>query len=112
MSHAMSYVFVYITTADETEARTIARALLERRLAAGVNLIPRMTAMYWWHGEIRSGSEVVLIAKTRETLVEALTEAVLGLHSYECPCVVTLPLTTGQPAYLQWIADETAGARP
>jgi periplasmic divalent cation tolerance protein len=108
----MSYVFVYITAPDETEARTIARVLLERRLAAGINIFPHMTAMYWWNGEIRSGPEVVLIAKTREALVEALTETVLDLHSYECPCVVTLPVATGQPAYLQWIADETAGARP
>ena len=99
--------FVYITVADMHEAKKIGRILLEKRLAACINLLDGMESMYWWEGAIEESREVVLIAKTTQRLVSALIAAVKENHSYECPCIVTLPIETGNPAFLKWISDET-----
>lgn len=104
----MTNCLVYMTAGSAEEARAIGRALVEARLAACINIIDGMTSLYWWEGEIETGSETVLIAKTRVTLVAALTEKVKALHSYNCPCVVSLPIAGGNPAFLDWIEAETA----
>lgn len=103
----MSFEFVYITAASPEEARKIGRALVEERLAACVNIIDSMTSLYWWEGKIDEGRETVLIAKTREDLVAAVSDRVKALHSYSCPCVVSLPITQGNPDFLAWIERET-----
>lgn len=108
----MDFVFVYMTAAAEDEGQRIARALVGERLAACANVIPGMTAVYWWQGKMEEGRECVVVAKTRRTLVEALTRRVRELHSYSCPCVVVLPIVDGNPAYLAWIGTETAEAPP
>ena len=98
---------VYITASSPAEAEKIGRALVGERLAACVNLIEGMRSLYWWEGTVQEGREVVLIAKTTATRVSALIERVKVLHSYTCPCVVTLPLLEGNPDYLAWIEKET-----
>jgi len=103
--------FVYITVADMQEAKKIGRILVEKRLAACVNLLDAMQSMYWWEGTIQESREAVVIAKTTRRLVSALTAAVKENHSYECPCIVSLPIEAGNPAFLKWISDET-GASP
>ncbi len=103
----MNACFVYVTCGDKDEAQSIAAALVTERLAACANLIPGMTSVYRWQGKIEQGEEIVLILKTRESLVEKLTERVQALHSYDCPCVVALPIAGGNPAFLDWIAAET-----
>ena len=103
----MSVCFVYVTAADSAEARKIGRALVEQKLAACANVLHGMTAIYRWEGEVRDGQEAVLIAKTREDLVPALTEKVRALHSYDCPCVAALPLVGGSRDFLDWIAAQT-----
>ena len=99
---------VYMTATDEDEAGRIGRALVAERLAACVNVIPGMRSFYSWQGEVRDDREVVVIAKTRETLLDALVARVKELHSYECPCVVALPIVAGNPDFLDWIEAETA----
>ncbi len=99
---------VYMTAADEDEAGRIGRALVEERLAACVNVIPGMRSYYRWQGEVQDDSEVVMIAKTREALLDALVARVKELHSYDCPCVVALPIAAGNPDFLAWIEAETA----
>jgi periplasmic divalent cation tolerance protein len=99
--------FVYITVADMNEAKKIGRMLVEKRLAACVNLLDGMQSMYWWEGTVQESREAVLIAKTTTRLVSALTAAVKENHSYECPCIVSLPIEAGNPAFLKWISDET-----
>jgi periplasmic divalent cation tolerance protein len=99
--------FVYITTADSHEAGRIGRMLVERRLAACVNILKEMESLYWWEGEVQESQEAVLIAKTTAPLVPDLTKAVMEAHSYQCPCVVSLPIESGNPAFLKWIGDET-----
>jgi periplasmic divalent cation tolerance protein len=103
----MDRCFVYITTANAEEARRIGRALVQGRLAACANVHDRIASIYWWEGAVQEDEEAVLIAKTREDLVPALTEKVKALHSYDCPCVVAWPLTAGNAAFLDWIAGET-----
>lgn len=103
----MNLNFVYITCADRAEADKIGRALVEARLAACINIIDGMNSIYWWEGKIGEGKETVLIAKTKEALVSKLIEKVKSLHSYSCPCIVTLPIADGNPDFLEWIEKET-----
>jgi periplasmic divalent cation tolerance protein len=104
-------LFVYVTYASDEEAKTIGRALVEARLAACVNILPGTTSLYWWQGRIEEGRETVLIAKTRDALLPALTATVKSLHSYTCPCVVAWPVQAGNADYVRWIEAETEGAR-
>ena len=108
----MSETLVYITAGSVEEARAIGASLVERRLAACVNILPGMLSQYRWEGSVQTDEEAVLIAKTRSELVEAMTGHVREIHSYDCPCVVALPIEGGNPEFLQWIADETAGPEP
>jgi periplasmic divalent cation tolerance protein len=99
--------FIYITCADGAEAEKIARALVSERLAACANILPGVRSVYRWKGKIEEAAEVAIIAKTRAGLVDALTERVKALHSYEVPCVVALPITGGNRDFLGWIEEET-----
>lgn len=103
----MSAALVYITCADKSEAERVGQALVEAHLAACVNIIDGMQSMFWWQGKAEKDQETVLLAKTRTALVGALTEKVRSVHSYDCPCVVALPIIDGNPEFLQWIHDET-----
>ena len=102
----MKSFFVYMTAADISEARKIGRHLVKGRLAACVNILDHMNSMYIWKGEFQDDHEAVIIAKTTQDRVAALIEEVRKLHSYECPCIVTLPIQDGNPEFLQWIADQ------
>lgn len=103
--------FIYITTSSLEEARTIGNELVSRRLAAGVNIIDSINSIYWWDGKIQDGKEAILIAKTKEDLVPELIEKVKSMHSYTCPCIVSLPILDGNRMFLDWVTDETkAGA--
>jgi periplasmic divalent cation tolerance protein len=95
--------FVYITAGDKVEARQIGTALVESRLAACVNIIDQMTSLYRWEGKIQEDQEVILIAKTTQKNVPALKEKVKEMHSYDCPCIVCLPVAEGYEPFLEWI---------
>ena len=103
----MSAYIVYVTAADAVEAKRIAGAVVEERLAACANLLTGMRSIYRWQGAIVEDEEAVLILKTREALLEPLIARVTALHSYDCPCVVAWPLHAGNPPFLHWIAEET-----
>jgi len=100
--------FVYITTGSMEEARAIGHELVTARLAACVNLISPMRSIYVWEGAIQEDEEIVLIAKTRAGLLSSLVEKVSSMHSYECPCIVSLPMCGGNPDFLDWITDTVA----
>lgn len=106
----MSACFIYVTCGDKGEAQEIAAAVVEERLAACANLIPGVTSVYRWEGRIEQGEETVLVLKTQTSLVDRLTERIRALHSYDCPCVVALPVQGGNPAFLDWIAAEVLPA--
>lgn len=103
----MKVVLIYITAASMDEAKSIGRELVSNRLAACANIIGHMESLYWWNGEIHDEREAVLIAKTKESLVPELITKVKSMHRYECPCIVSLPITDGNPDFLEWIAQET-----
>jgi periplasmic divalent cation tolerance protein len=84
----------------------IGKALINDRLVACVNIIENMYAMYMWDGKLQDDKETILIAKTTKERVTDLIEKVTALHSYDCPCIVTLPVSDGNPAFLKWVADE------
>jgi periplasmic divalent cation tolerance protein len=102
------YCSVYVTAPDEESAQTIARMLVEMRLAACVNILPGVRSVYHWEGKLQTDSEVAIIAKTRKELATALVAKVRSVHSYDCPCIVTWPIETGNPDYLDWIGKETS----
>ena len=105
----MAACFIYVTAPDKTAALKIGRTLVEERLAACANVFDGMTSVYRWQGKVQEDGEAVLIAKTHEELVPALTDRVRALHSYECPCVVALRVVGGSEPFLDWIAAETTG---
>ena len=106
----MSALWVYMTAGSVDEARNIGRALVEERLAACINIIDGMRSLYWWEGTVQEDGETVLIAKTTEARLDMLIEQVKALHSYDCPCIVALPMVGGHADFLAWIADETSKA--
>lgn len=103
----MTLNLIYITAKDRDEARRIGRALVEARLAACANVIDGVSSLYWWEGAVQDEAEALLIAKTRASLVPELIEKVKSLHSYSCPCIVSVPISDGNPEFLKWINDET-----
>ena len=103
----MQYYFVYITTENMEEAREVGKALIKDQLVACVNMIEHMESMFMWNNEFQNEKEVVLIAKTKETLVNELIDKVKEVHSYDCPCIVTLPVQGGNQAFMDWIDEET-----
>ena len=99
--------WVYITAGSIEEAKKIGRILVKQNMVACVNLLENMTSIYKWKEELEEGCEVVMIAKTRKRLMPQLIETVTELHSYECPCIVVLPIEGGNPEFLRWIETET-----
>ncbi|MDP6787626.1 MAG: divalent-cation tolerance protein CutA [Rhodospirillales bacterium] len=104
----MTPTMIYVTTSAPEEAARIGRVLVDSRLAACANVFPAMTSIYRWQGEVQDDSEVALIVKTRHGLIDDVVAKVKELHSYDCPCVVALPITAGNPEFLAWIVAETS----
>ncbi len=103
----MEFRFVYITVGSQAEARNIATVLVEERLAGCANIIPGMRSIYRWEGKIEEAEETVLVVKTVKDRVPALMERVREMHSYDCPCVVSLVVEDGNPDYLDWLDAQT-----
>lgn len=102
---------IYVTAADEVQARELAGALLERRLIACANLFPGMRSLYRWKGETVEDQEVAMILKTTAVRVDELVAAIAELHPYDVPCAVAWPVDAGVDAYLDWVRDETRPER-
>ena len=101
-------VIVYTTWPSIVEAEKAGRAIVERRLAACVNIVPGMISHYWWEGKIERAEEVVMIFKTRAALAEQVSVAVKEKHSYRTPSIMILPVENTDPAYHAWIVAETS----
>ena len=98
---------VLTTAGSSDEAKKIAHALVERRLASCVNIIPQMQSVYRWKDQIETAEEWLLLIKTRAETFERLRAAIEGLHSYELPECIMLEITEGDEKYLKWIAENT-----
>ena len=99
---------VLLTAPDAACAERLARALVEERLAACVNVVPGVRSFYRWQGAVEAAAELLLVAKTRADRAEALAARVKELHPYELPEVLTLPAAGGSAAYLDWVRTESA----
>ena len=99
----MDLNFVYMTFGSKKEARSIGKVLVEERLVAGVNIIDRVNSLYIWQDKLQDDQEVIMIAKTTFERMAMVIERVKALHSYECPCIVGLPIRAGNPEFLDWI---------
>lgn len=104
----MSVISVYAIFADAGEAERIGRAVVEARLAACVNILTPVQSIYRWKGEVESASEVAAIFKTTDVHVDSLMTRIAGLHSYDVPCVVALPVDKVLGAYADWV-EESVG---
>lgn len=101
----MELVIVYITAPSSEEARSLARMLVEERLAACVNIIGGVTSVYRWNGAIEEAGEVSMLVKTAADRFDALVARVRELHSYRTPCALELTIRRGDAGYLRWLED-------
>ena len=108
MKSSEKFCWVYMTAGSIEEAKSIGQILVVQNLAACVNLLENMTSIYIWKDKLEEDQEVVIIAKTRKTLIPKLIETVNSLHSYDCPCILELPIQGGNPEFLSWIESQTA----
>jgi periplasmic divalent cation tolerance protein len=100
---------IILTTAgSEEEARKLAKHLVENRLAACVNIVPRVTSIYRWQGKVEEANEWLLVVKTVENAFASVLAAIGKVHSYELPECISLPIENGSANYLQWIADSVS----
>ena len=98
-------ILVLTTAGSKDEARKIARALVERLLAACVNIVPQVGSIYRWEGEIEEAEEWLLIVKTTRTAFERVRAAILELHSYDLPECICVSIEDGSLEYLSWIGQ-------
>jgi len=96
-------IVILSTCASEEEAEKLARVLVEKRLAACVNVMPGVRSFYHWKGAIESASECLLVIKSSRQLFDALSAALTSAHSYEVPEILALPVVDGAANYLNWL---------
>lgn len=102
----MKYGLIYITAKDEAEAKKIGKALVKERLVACVNIHP-IKSIYRWKGKVQEESEAVMLVKTKAELVDRVIQRVKELHSYEVPCIVSIPIEKGYKKFLEWVGEST-----
>ena len=102
-----SAVVCLSTAATAEEAGKIANILVQEELAACVNLVPGVRSIYRWQGKIEDESEVLMVIKSRRSLVDSLVARITALHSYSVPEVVALDIVGGNPSYLAWLVGAT-----
>lgn len=100
-------LLVLVNIPDEASAHSIARTLVEQRLAACVNLLPAVRSVYQWQGAVEEASEVTMLIKTTQARYSELEGAVRAAHPYDVPEIIAVPVATGLSEYLGWIVSET-----
>ena len=101
-----AYTVLFITAASTDEARRIAGMLLNQKKAACVNIVPRVSSLFWWQDKIDSAQESLLIVKTKTSLLNEIITLVRQVHSYDVPEIIALPIVGGNQDYLDWIGRE------
>ncbi|XP_062543549.1 protein CutA homolog [Armigeres subalbatus] len=94
----------YVTTPNEESAMKLSRMLIERKLAACVNIVPRVVSIYEWDGKISEHHEILMMIKTRSARVDELCQFVRNNHPHSVAEIVALPIENGNPAYLTWLS--------
>lgn len=101
-------ILIYTTVPNQEQALMLARTLVQERLVACANLLPRVHSVYRWEGQVEEADEVLLLLKTRCERQQTVIDRIRTLHSYDCPAVTVIPLVDGNPDFLAWVAVETA----
>ena len=99
-------LIVFVTSANVAEAEVIARALVENRLAACVNIVPQVRSIYRWEGKVEDSAECLLLVKTSRALFEQVRAEVQRLHRYQVPEIIAVPIEQGAENYLAWLSAE------
>ena len=100
-----NYIIVLVATKDRQEAEKITKALLNERLIACGNIVSSVTSFFHWSGQIEKSDECLVVMKSRMDLFAQVTERVKGLHSYEVPEILALPIVDGSKTYLDWLSS-------
>jgi periplasmic divalent cation tolerance protein len=103
----MKIILVYVTTSSEREAVAIVQDLIEKRLIACGNIFPPFQSIYRWEGKIETSAEVGMLLKSRASLFPKIEEAIRALHSYECPCILSLPVEAAHLPFHEWVCKQT-----
>ena len=106
----MQNIRVVLVTAPISEAQKLASRIVEHRLAACVNLIPKVESFYRWEQKVQTSEESILMIKTTQAKLDQLVEFITAEHSYELPEIIALPVTEGLPEYVNWILEETGSS--
>jgi len=101
-----TYTVLFITTANTEEAQRISSMLLNRKKAACVNIVPKVSSLFWWQDKLDSAQESLLIVKTKTSLLNEIITLVREIHSYDIPEIIALPIVGGNQDYLDWIGKE------
>ena len=107
----MDFAIILTTVSAVKEGESIANILVEKQLASCVNIIPNISSVYRWEGQIQSESEVLLLIKTTKDLEAEVYREVQNVHSYDIPELITLPITNGSDAYLDWMTNSVRNNR-
>lgn len=105
------YIAVFVTASGKPEADRIARKLVENKVAACVNIIDKITSLFWWQGKVSRSKEVLLIIKSKKEKLSGIIKIVKSTHSYEVPEIIAFPIIGGDKNYLKWI-DESVRNSP
>ncbi len=105
------YTVLLVTSPTAKQGETIARALVQEKLAACVNIVKPVTSVFSWKDKLCKEQEVLLIIKTRRSLFRRAEARIKSLHSYEVPEIIAIPIVTGSGAYLRWLVQATATRR-
>ena len=103
-----NFLFVYVTYPNQESATQLSSLVIQHKLAACANLLPQVTSIYEWNSNIESQTEVVAIYKTQDSCFEKLKTMIIENHSYDCPCIVAIPITHGNDDFLNWIKNTTS----
>ena len=103
------YIVIFCTVPSKDVGNKIGSALVDKKVAACVNIVPGLTSIYEWKGKVCNDEECLLIVKSRKALFERIKKEILQLHPYELPEVISLQITDGLEPYLGWIAENTKG---
>ncbi|MBN1593731.1 MAG: divalent-cation tolerance protein CutA [Candidatus Coatesbacteria bacterium] len=105
MERESDFIVVFISASSESEARKIAKTLVQDKLAPCVSVLPEVFSTYWWDDDVQSAEESLLIVKTHLSVFEALKARVKKLHSYDVPEIICVPLIKGSEDYMNWMKD-------
>ncbi|KAM8995550.1 protein CutA isoform 1-T2 [Ara ararauna] len=100
-----TYSIAFINCLNEQIAKDIARAIMDKKLAAYVNILPKSSALYFWEGELEESTEILLLVKTRTSKIGELSNYIRSIHPFEIPETISLPIDQGNPLYLKWLEE-------